>query len=114
MPDINTTIEEALACASKATSLYLAQNPDAWYPCGFAEVRIRPARGPLVTALKKLRLGGTAIYGGGYAISNPSRNGTQSMAAKAVGARAFIEHMSAAKATVDIGNVTFSVETQID
>ena len=58
MPDINTTIEEALACASKATSLYLAQNPDAWYPCGFAEVRIRPARGPLVTALKKLRLGG--------------------------------------------------------
>ena len=36
------------------------------------------------------------------------------MAAKAVGARAFIEHMTAAKATVDIGNVTFSVETQID
>lgn len=114
MPDINIVIDEALVCASTATSFYLAQNPNAWYPCGFAEVRIRPARGPLVAALKKRVLGRTAIYGGGYSISNPSKNGTQSMAAKAAGARAFIEHIAAAKATVDIGNVTFSVETQID
>lgn len=114
MTDINSMIDEAFSAAARSTSLYLTGNPTTWYPCGFAEVRIRPARGPLVTALKKRGLGRSAIYGGGYVISNPSQNCTQSMSAKAVGARAFIDSMLAAQSTVNLGNVTFSVETQID
>lgn len=114
MSDINQVIDEALAAAANSTALYLSENPDKWYPCGFAEVRIRPARGPLVSSLKKRGLGRTAIYGGGYVISNPSKNGTQSLSAKAVGVRAFIDRMLAAKSHVDLGNVTFTLETQID
>lgn len=114
MPDINDVIDEALDAAAHSTALYILANPDNWYPCGFAEVRIRPARGPLVSALKKRGIGSTALYGGGYVISNPSRNATQSMSAKAVGVRAFIDRMLAAKATVDLGKVDFVLETQID
>lgn len=114
MSDINQVIDEALAAAAHSTVLYLSENPDKWYPCGFADVRIRPARGPLVSALKKRGLGSTALYGGGFVISNPSKNGTQSLSAKAVGVRAFIDRMLAAKSSVDLGNVTFTLETQID
>lgn len=39
-----------------------------WYPCGFAGVRIRPARGAFVNWLKENDIGRTDSYAGGYYI----------------------------------------------
>lgn len=88
------TIEEvvnyALAKASEATDKYLVANPNNWYPCGFASVKIKPARGKLVTYLKANKIGRVS-YNGGYQIWNPSGNCTQSMDAKVAGADAFVK-----------------------
>lgn len=86
---IDEIIEEAFAAAREATSTMIAANPGSWYPCGFAWVRIRPARGKLVSALKDKKLGRTDDFEGGFVVHNPSNNHTQWMDAKAAGARAF-------------------------
>jgi len=85
-------IDMALEKAAEATKAYLEAHPDQWYPCGFAWVAIKPARGPLVKALKERGLS-TERYGGGCVVYNPSGNSTQCMDAKEAGARAFADFM---------------------
>lgn len=84
-------LDEAFAAAEKATAEYITKNPGQWYPCGFAWVRINPARGRFVTACKLRNAGSTDEFFGGYTIYNPSGNNTQWMDAKEIGARAFVE-----------------------
>jgi hypothetical protein len=55
---------------------------------GFAWVLIRPARGPLVSYLKKMGIGGSE-YGGGYSIWMPGNQPTQSMSVHEAAAKAF-------------------------
>ena len=83
--------QEAQQAAAAATSLFLAANPGQWYPCGFAWVKIRPARGRFVEMCKDQNFGRTDDFEGGFVIYNPSQNSTQWMDAKEVGARAFVE-----------------------
>jgi hypothetical protein len=40
-----------------------------WYPCGFAAIRITPARGKFASYLKQNKIG-YAGYGGGWSISS--------------------------------------------
>ena len=58
--------------------------------CGFAWIIIRPARGPLVSYLKKQGIGGNE-YGGGYSIWMPGRQPTQSISVHEAAAKAFAE-----------------------
>jgi hypothetical protein len=58
--------------------------------CGFAWILIRPARGPLVSYLKKQGIGGNE-YGGGYSIWMPGRQPTQSISVHEAAAKAFVE-----------------------
>jgi hypothetical protein len=81
-------IEEAYAAARKATDAHVAQVKNQ-YPCGFAWVNIKPARGKLVNELKRRDLGSTDSYYGGYTIWNPSGHYTQNMFSKLDGADAF-------------------------
>jgi hypothetical protein len=84
----NEIIEEALGAARQATDAHIAQ-VNSQYPCGFAWVNIKPARGKLVSELKKRKLGSTDLYSGGYTIWNPSGHYTQNMFSKLDGAEAF-------------------------
>ena len=90
MKTIEEVVNLALAEASMATDKYLVANPDSWYPCGFASVKIKPARGKLVSYLKAHGIGSVS-YSGGYQIWNPSGSYTQSMNAKVQGADAFVK-----------------------
>ena len=83
-------IKEAQEAAAAATAAYLRDFPDQWYPCGFSWVKIRPARGPIVAALKELDMGSKDDYAGGFMVYNPSKNSTQCMDAKEQGSRAFV------------------------
>jgi len=87
-PTIQEIVDEAVIAASSATAKYLRENPDNWYPCGFAWVKIKPARGKLVTYLKDTGIGNVSMMGG-LDVWNPSGNCTQSMYAKVEGAKAF-------------------------
>lgn len=83
-------VDEAFAAAKEAAAKKIADNPDTWYPCGFAWVNIKPARGPVVKYLKENGLGRTSMTGG-FDIWNPSDNATQWMDDKYEGAKAFTE-----------------------
>lgn len=85
--DIYNEAREAAAMAAEA---HLAANPGVWYPCGFAWVKIRPARGRFIDMCKDRDLGRTDDFMGGFQIYNPSENSTQWMEAKEVGATAFV------------------------
>jgi hypothetical protein len=74
-----------------------------WYPCGFAWVNIKPARGPLVAYLKSIGEGYTDEYYGGYTVYNPSKNHTQWMDAKKAGARAFADELKIAGIQCTVG-----------
>lgn len=91
MPALAEIYLEASTAASKAADELIAANPNTWYPCGFAWVRIKPARGKFVSWLKEQKIGRTDDYLGGYIIHNPSGNSTQWMYAKEEGASAFVE-----------------------
>ena len=82
-------LKRAFEAAEQATQNYLNEHPNDWYPCGFAWVKIRPARGRLVSALKEQQIGRTNEFEGGYDVWNPSNNSTQAMYAKEAGALAF-------------------------
>jgi hypothetical protein len=84
-------IQEALISAREACDKMISENPGQWYPCGFSSVRIKPARGKIVQALKELNFGRTDDYLGGFVVSNPARNCTQWMDAKMAGSVAFVE-----------------------
>jgi hypothetical protein len=100
---LKTQINLALKAAADAAQKLINENPDVWYPCGFAWVKIRPARGPVVKALKEMGLGDIDGYAGGYMVYNPSGNATQWMDAKVAGARAFADALKemGVKATVE-------------
>lgn len=107
--EILESVKAAFRAAELATGKYLAVC-DTVYPCGFAWVMIKPARGPLVSALKKNKIGSSGIYGG-YMIHNPSRNPTQCMEAKIEGAMAFVKVIKEAGfATHD----TIFIQSRID
>lgn len=78
---------EAQREAAEATQKYLNEYGDGW-PCGFAWVVIKPARGAFVSYLKSIEEGSKHYYGG-WSVWNPSKNFTQNMDAKMAGARAF-------------------------
>lgn len=84
-------LREAQQAAAEATHQHLLSNPEQWYPCGFAWVKIRPARGRFVQACKDQGVGSVDTYEGGYIIYNPSENSTQWMEAKEMGAAAFAQ-----------------------
>ena len=85
-------IQQATAEALRYASAYIEQHGDG-YPCGFAWVNIKPARGQFVKVLKKMGIGRTDDFYGGYTIWNPSNHPTQNMDAKEAGARAFAEEL---------------------
>lgn len=100
-------VNSAFLAASRATQQYLDDNPGDWYPCGFAWVRIRPARGRVVKYLKDHCNARVDDFAGGLIVYNPSGNSTQSMYAKAAGANAFAEVLK------NIG-IKATAETRID
>lgn len=87
-PSVKEIVQLALDAAAEATQKYLNDHPGEWFPCGFAWVKIKPARGQFVAYLKANKLGHSS-YTGGYDVWNPSGNTTQSMYAKEAGAIAF-------------------------
>jgi hypothetical protein len=87
--EIKRVIEQAIENAKFAADEMISQNPNVWFPCGFASVNIKPGRGPFVTVLKEMGLGRADSYYGGYTVNNPSENLTQWMDAKVAGASAF-------------------------
>lgn len=86
--DFDLVIALAFSAATNAAAKMIKDNPDVWYPCGFAWCKIRPARGAFVNYLKEKQIGRLSD-GGGWDIWNPSNNSTQWMPAKEEGARAF-------------------------
>lgn len=90
--NLNAILDEAFASAAKTAADWLQKYGDR-DACGFAWVNIKPARGPLITALKKhpeARIHKN-YEGGGIRVYNPSRNNTQSISPKEDGAQAFID-----------------------
>jgi len=78
------------------------------YPCGFAWMVIKPARGPIITTLKDMGLGFKAD-GGGWGIW--SSHMTQSMDAKAAGIKVLA---AAFKKLPGAEKYTFACHTRID
>lgn len=87
----NLIISEACRAAAEVTKNYLEDIGGCQYPCGFAWVIIKPARGQLVKLMKKRGLGRVDETFGGFVVYNPSGNFSQNMDAKYEGAKAFVE-----------------------
>jgi hypothetical protein len=87
--EIRQIIFTAQELAAVAAREYLDSIGGDNYPCGFAWVKIKPARGPFVKVLKELNLGHVDKDYGGYMIWNPSQNFCQNVDAKAAGAEVF-------------------------
>lgn len=68
MPKYNPEALFAMAKAAGQESLDRNLENTHWFPCGFAGVRIRPARGKLVSWLKENDIGRVDSYAGGYYI----------------------------------------------
>jgi hypothetical protein len=64
-------------------------NPNDWFPCGFAWVKISPATQPFGRFLKKEGIVDRAAWDGGYDVWNPAGSSTQRMLSKSAGARAY-------------------------
>lgn len=99
-------VARAISEAQKAAKAHHDTNPH-WYPCGFAWVNIKPARGKVVAHLKSIGLGRTDDYYGGYSIWNPSGHHSQHMYTLEAGARAFAEVLRAA-------GIKANVHTRLD
>ena len=80
---------EATAAAKDAVKEFREKHGEPLY-CGFAWVKIRPARGSFVTYMKKMYIGHKSDSGG-YIIPNPSGDYTQSMLIKEAGADAYAQ-----------------------
>ena len=86
----NRIIDEALDEANKVAEEFLKEAPPIDNcDCGFAWVIISPARGKVVSELKRRNIGGTDNYYGGYKISNPGKARTQWVVPEYEGAKAF-------------------------
>lgn len=85
---MDTLYRTALAAGNAA----VVGKPDG-YPCGFAYVNIKPARGPFVNYLRQRGIGRSDSYHCGYTLSSYdccNFNG-QNVDAKEAGVRAFAE-----------------------
>lgn len=85
-----TTPAEIYKAARTAGNAAIAGKADG-YPCGFAWLNIKPARGPFIKYLKDNRIGRSDSYYGGYSLSSYdccSFNG-QNMDVKEDGVQAF-------------------------
>ena len=80
----------ALAAANLATVQMLKENPESWYPCGFAWVKAR-VKGNTALGKSFTACGFTKAYNGGYQLWNPSGHTTQWMPAKMAGAKAYAD-----------------------
>ena len=87
-------LQEAQTAAATATRQMLEDNPGVWFPCGFSWVKIKPARGPMIEAMKHFGVGKTDSYEGGFVVYNPSGNNTQWMDAKMAGSRAYAQRLN--------------------
>ncbi len=106
MSDINTVIDQAIAAANQelvAVTLRIGEHD----MCGFAWAKIRPARGPIVKALRARGIGQTDDYQGGYRISSydviPSYRG-QSITIKEESMKAFCAVLREAGAKISVGS----------
>lgn len=81
--------------------------------CGFAWVRIKPARGPLIKYLKKIDFGNKSFSEPGWYISFydicPKRSHSQSIARKEAACRAFV-----AKMQEFMPDLTIFMESRLD
>lgn len=86
--DVEAVVFEAIAAAQKATHAFLAQHGDRDM-CGFAWVTVYE-KGSTKLGRSLLKLGFSKGYGKGAGLQlwNPSKNGTQCITAKEVGAEA--------------------------
>ena len=91
--EVQAIIEAARVAANAATITELKTIGGDQYPCGFAWVNIKPARGQFVKVLKQLKLGAADEYNGGFTIWNPSGHPCQHMDAKIAGAKIFAQHL---------------------
>lgn len=64
-----TTPAEIYKAARNAGDAAIAGKSDG-YPCGFAWLNIKPARGPFIKYLKDNRIGRPDSYYGGYSLSS--------------------------------------------
>lgn len=60
---------------AQASAITVSSTVQDGYPCGFAWLRIKPARGKLVSYLKEKKIGRTDEYFGGYLISATQLSG---------------------------------------
>ena len=103
MNNIPELIQAAFQAAREATASHIhahGQNP---FGCGFAWATIRPARGPLIAALKAQGIGRKG-YEAGWQVWNPSGYPTQDMEAKIAGAHAFARVLRGAGFDVEVGS----------
>lgn len=89
--EVESIIKHAQTEANRFCKAYLEQHLGGkdTYPCGFAWVNIKPARGQFVKILKKMGLGSKDDYEGGWTVRNPGEYPGQNMDAKKAGADAF-------------------------
>lgn len=91
--EIIQKLNYCFSAASSATSKYLADHPNEWYPCGFAQVNVHNGRSLLAKVLKEEYGAGKNYEQAGVYVWNPSNHATQWMYAKEAGCRAFVEAM---------------------
>jgi len=89
--EIKTILWNAELKAAKAARDHIQQHGEHPFNCGFAWVKIRPARGQFIKVMKEIKMGKTDDFEGGYMIWNPSGHPTQDMSAKEAGAKVFAE-----------------------
>lgn len=90
--DVVAIVDEAEKAAKDAENSYVETylNGEDQFPCGFAYVVVKPARGKLVNELKKRDVGYVASWGGGgYHVWNPSHSHFQNVDCKYAAAQAY-------------------------
>lgn len=86
--------DEVFEEAKEAAQRVHDENKDRhFYPCGFAWIRVKPARGPFIAWCKKNKIGRSSSYEPGYVISFDSlvSSGIQNMDVKYEACRAAVE-----------------------
>ena len=97
-------LQEAHDAGKSAAEAHLAKIGGDNYPCGFAWVTIKPARGPWVNLLKDLDIGKTDSYAGGYMIWASQWSHCQNVDAKEAAARAYVEVLRKYGVTATVGS----------
>jgi len=82
--------EKAIAAAKAACNEYLEQNPDNWFPCGFAWV-VANVKGNTKAGRAFKACGFDKYYYGGLDLWDPAKAPTQALEAKFVGAQAYAD-----------------------